>query len=229
MQSSHDARSSAMPGKIEEQAVFVQAEPCIAEFTLNGQHANFEVAGGGMVTLQADEAEATRYQWEVFGSSSRREDWKLRGEAQARATLVVVAPGAYVIQLAVEKGESKAVGRRLLWVSMPQRESLLPATGEPLHFSGDEARSELPAGTAAGVTSEKARHLLATLARDAAALIRALKAQGQLPVRPGASDEEIEAEIAIAWLLAEVARRGLVVSSAEIMQAVTTALHARTP
>lgn len=218
-----------MHGKIEEQAVIVQAEPCTADFTLNGQHANVEVAGGGMVTLQADEAEATRYRWEIFGSSSRREDWKLTGEAQARATLVVVAPGAYVIQLAVEKGESKAVGRRLLWVSMPQRESPLPATGEPLHFSGDEARSELPAGTAAGGTSEEARHLLATLARDAAALIRALKAQGQLPVRPGASGEEIEEEIAIAWLLAEVARRGLVVSSAEIMQAVTTALHARTP
>jgi hypothetical protein len=218
-----------MPGKIEEQAVIAQAERCTADFTLNGQHANLEVAGGGMVTLQADEAEATRYRWEVFGSSPRREDWTLTGDTRAQATLVVLAPGAHVIRLAVEKGESKAVGLRLLWVSTPQRESPLPAMGEPLHFSGDEARSELPAGTAARGTSEEARDLLASLAREAAALVQALKAQGQLPVRPGASGEEIEEEIAIAWLLGEVARRGLVVSYTQVMQAVRHALDARTP
>ena len=127
-----------------------QAGPCPADFTLNGQHDNLEIAIGATVTLQADDAQATRYQWEIVGSSSSSADLKLTGDTQAQATLLVLAPGAYVIQLAVEKGESNAVLRRLLRVSTPQRESRLPATGEPLRFAGDEAQSELPAMSTSG-------------------------------------------------------------------------------
>ena len=53
--------------------------------------------------------------------------------------------------------------------------------------------------------------------------------EGQLSVRPGTSGEDVERDVATAWLLTEVAKQGLAVSSTQITQAVTNALPARTP
>jgi hypothetical protein len=201
------------------------AAPCAADFSINGQHNNIKIAAPAIVMLQADEAQATRYQWEVVVAFPPDAYWTLTGGAQAQATLAVVSPGAYVIQLAVEKGESNAVTRGLLQVVASRRASGLAAAGEPLRFPGDEARSGLPDGFGADGTSDEARELVAVLASKAVEIVQEFKLVGRLPVRPGASVEELEEELATAWLLAEVTRRGLAVSHVEIVQAVKHALE----
>ena len=118
-------------------ATAAQAASCTADFTINDQHSNVKVSVGAIVTLQAEETQATQYQW-VVADVSPGGNYELSGETQAQATLIVRATGAYVIQLAVEKGQSKAVLRRLLWAATSQNDYRLPATGEPLRFTGAE-------------------------------------------------------------------------------------------
>lgn len=65
---------------------------------------------------------------------------------------------------------------------------------------------------------------LATLARQAVSFVEGLKATGQLVLQPGAPRATVETDVATAWLLTEIAKRGLAVSSEEITQAIRTAL-----
>ena len=65
---------------------------------------------------------------------------------------------------------------------------------------------------------------LATLARQAASFVEGLKATGQLVLQPGVPRATVETDVATAWLLTEIAKRGLAVSSEEITQAIRAAL-----
>ena len=80
-----------------------QPGPCRATFTANGQTGNQKLLGGGMITLQADDAHADTYVWEVT-SSPPSCDYLLTGATQPQAKLVLPGPGAYVVQLTVTKG-----------------------------------------------------------------------------------------------------------------------------
>jgi Bacteriophage holin of superfamily 6 (Holin_LLH) len=122
---------------------------------------------------------------------------------------------AYLAELVADMVQARLTAQN--WTNVP-REELVTA-----------ARSELLTRFAAGGTPEEARDPLAILARDAVAFVQKLKAQGQLSVRPGTSGEDVERDVATAWLLTEVAKQGLAVSSTQIAQAVTNALQARTP
>jgi len=122
---------------------------------------------------------------------------------------------AYLTELVADLVQAKLAEKS--WTNVPREELVIAA------------RSKLMARLAAGGTPEEARDPLAILARDAVAFVQKLKAQGQLSVRPGTSGEDMERDVATAWLLTEVAKRGLAVSSTQITQAVTNALPARTP
>src|SRR5262245_57809825 len=110
---------------------------CSAEFTLNGQYGNQKVAPGATVTLQAVNTQATTYRWEVF-SDPLGCAHQLLGGNQPQATFIPQDVGVYIIQLSVSKDECHAVTRNLLWTTTAQRKYRLPATGEPLRFTGDE-------------------------------------------------------------------------------------------
>ncbi|MFN8483152.1 MAG: hypothetical protein U0768_08915 [Anaerolineae bacterium] len=64
---------------------------------------------------------------------------------------------------------------------------------------------------------------LADLAQHAVAFVSQLKASGSLRVRPGAPDEDIENDLAIAWALTEAAKQNLPVSSDQIADAIAAA------
>jgi hypothetical protein len=112
-------------------------QECSADFTLDGQSDNYKAAVGVAVALQANDTEATTYQWQVT-SSPPGCDYQLTGEAQAQATLTPQETGAYLIQLTVTKGECEDLARHILWAETAHRQYRLPATREPLAFSGDE-------------------------------------------------------------------------------------------
>ena len=108
-----------------------------ADFTINGQYGNLKLAIGVAATVYADETHATQYHWSV-ASMSPGGNYQLSGETQAQATLTLQAVGAYVIQLSLSKGTAKAVMRHIVWAGTPQAGYRLPATGEPLRFTGNE-------------------------------------------------------------------------------------------
>ncbi len=70
---------------------------------------------------------------------------------------------------------------------------------------------------------------LATLAIGAVEFLEKLKAGGQLAIQPGSPGEDIDTDVATAWLLTEAAKAGLVVTSDQIAQAIGTALRQRIP
>lgn len=65
----------------------------------------------------------------------------------------------------------------------------------------------------------------ADLARQAVAFMQNLKARGMLAVAPGASPASVERDIAVAWMMTESARLGLVISPQEIALAVSEVLR----
>ena len=68
---------------------------------------------------------------------------------------------------------------------------------------------------------------LTKLAEGAVDFLERLKASGQIAVRPGVADEDIETDITTAWLLTEAAQQGLSVSSSQIARAAAEALRKR--
>lgn len=65
---------------------------------------------------------------------------------------------------------------------------------------------------------------LMELAQRAVAFLKGLKESGQLAVQPGTSGGIVEADIATAWFLTEAAKQGLMVTSDQIAEVMTTAL-----
>lgn len=88
-------------------------------------------------------------------------------------------------------------------------------------------RAELLQRLQAQVGELPADDRLAKLAKGAVEFLERLKVSGQLAVRPGTSGEDIEPDIATAWLLTEAAKQGLAVTSDQIAEAVATALRQR--
>jgi hypothetical protein len=68
---------------------------------------------------------------------------------------------------------------------------------------------------------------LIELAKRAVTFLDDLKASGRLAVQPGTSGGDVETDIAMAWLLTEVARQGLEVTTDQITQALTEAVYLR--
>jgi hypothetical protein len=66
---------------------------------------------------------------------------------------------------------------------------------------------------------------LPQLANAAVAFVDQLKASNSLTVRPGTSGANVESDLALAWMMTEVAKQGLSVTSDQIAQAVATALQ----
>jgi len=66
---------------------------------------------------------------------------------------------------------------------------------------------------------------LAELAQRAVAFLKSLKQSGRLTVRSGVPGGSVDADIATAWLLTEVARQGLVVTSDQIGEAIAAAMR----
>lgn len=64
---------------------------------------------------------------------------------------------------------------------------------------------------------------LTDLAQHAIAFVNQLKASGTLRVRPGAPNEDIENDLAIAWALTEAAKQNMSVSSEQVADAVASA------
>ena len=64
---------------------------------------------------------------------------------------------------------------------------------------------------------------LGKLAKQAISFVKELKADGRLSIQTGAAGQNLEMDIALAWLLAESAKRGLVVSTDQITQALNQA------
>ena len=87
-----------------------QPGACRATFTVDGQRGNQKLMGGGIFTLQADDAHAETYLWEVT-SSPPACDFLLTGATQPTARLSLPGPSAYVVQLTVTKGTCSAQSR----------------------------------------------------------------------------------------------------------------------
>ena len=68
---------------------------------------------------------------------------------------------------------------------------------------------------------------LMQLATGAVEALAQLKANGQLSVRPGASGGDMDADLAIAWVLTEAVKQGLSVTSDQVAQAVVAVLRQR--
>lgn len=98
-------------------------------------------------------------------------------------------------------------------------------------ISHDEAVSWVRAeilermGSQTGLVVSETR--LAELAQQAIDFVNQLKASGQLRVRAGGPDEDIEGDLAIAWALTEAAKQNMAVSSDQVAEAVTTARQAQ--
>jgi hypothetical protein len=122
---------------------------------------------------------------------------------------------SYLAGLVADLVQTKLAAKN--WASVPRDELVVAA------------RSELLARLASEATDEEKQDPLVGLAREAVAFVQQLKAQGQLSVQPGTANENVEADVATAWLLTEVAKRGLTVSSTQIMEAVTKALRNAVP
>lgn len=110
-----------------------QPTPCRATFTVDGQRSNLKFLVAGVVTLQADQADA--YRWQVTSSPSQC-DYLLTGSTQRTTKLSMPGSGAYVVQLAVTQGECIAQNRVILWVATPTRLYRIPADSEALRFDG---------------------------------------------------------------------------------------------
>ena len=68
---------------------------------------------------------------------------------------------------------------------------------------------------------------LAQLATQAVEFLEQVRAKGQILVQPGVAAEDVETDLATAWLLTEAAKQGLAVSSAQVAQAAVEALRHR--
>lgn len=68
---------------------------------------------------------------------------------------------------------------------------------------------------------------LMQLANGAVEALAQLKANGQISVRPGASGGDMDADLAIAWVLTEAVKQGLPVTSDQVAQAVVAVLRQR--
>lgn len=70
---------------------------------------------------------------------------------------------------------------------------------------------------------------LADLANQALAFLDGLKGSGELNVKPGTADADVDLDIAMAWLLTEAAKQGLEVTPNQIADAITTAFRQQRP
>lgn len=86
------------------------------------------------------------------------------------------------------------------------------------------ARAELVQRLQGPVGEAPAANPLAKLAQGAVEFLQQLKAGGRLAVQPGAAGENIEADVATAWLLTEAAKQGLTVTSSQIAEAIANVL-----
>lgn len=122
------------PAKI----VSSQAPEFSAKFMINGAAGNVKITVGGTVALQAEHvSENVYYAWHVtcapYGC-----DYVLSNTDLSQAMLTLKTPGVYIVQLTVDKADETDVVRHIVWATSEQRKYCLPATGEPLRFSGDE-------------------------------------------------------------------------------------------
>jgi hypothetical protein len=108
-----------------------------AEFTINGKPGNQKIGLGEAIVLQAVDAQAMNYCWEVF-SDPPGCTYQLIGEFQAQATLTPHDAATYIVKLSATRNDDRAVARSLLWITTGQQKYRLPATGEPLRFNGEE-------------------------------------------------------------------------------------------
>jgi hypothetical protein len=112
-----------------------QPAPCQATFTVDGQRGDLKFLTAGVVTLEADQADADSYHWQVT-SSPPHCDYLLTGSTQRTAKLSMPGSGAYVVQLTVTHGDCVAQSRVILWVATPTRLYRIPADSEALRFDG---------------------------------------------------------------------------------------------
>ncbi len=76
------------------------------------------------------------------------------------------------------------------------------------------------------VSSNLPNHVqLAELAKKAVAFLQKLKDSNMVTIQPGSSGEDVDFDIATAWLLTEAAKQGLTVTSDQIAEAMLAALH----
>ncbi|MDJ0753563.1 MAG: hypothetical protein QNJ45_08615 [Ardenticatenaceae bacterium] len=108
-----------------------------ADFKINDQMDDLKVAVGTKVLLEAADIGADSYQWTVFCTPPEC-SYKLAGADQPQATLMVNDVGAFVIQLTTMRNKSQERSRLIVWAVTPNRSYCLPATGEPLGFTGRE-------------------------------------------------------------------------------------------
>jgi hypothetical protein len=98
-----------------------------------------------------------------------------------------------------------------------------------LNTSRDEAltwvRAEFLQRLQAKISETPTNDRLARLADGAVAFLEQLRANGQFAVPPGAVAADVEADIAVAWLLTEAVKQGLVVTSAQVADAAAAALQ----
>ena len=94
--------------------------------------------------------------------------------------------------------------------------------------SRDEAltwvRAELLERLNVRVSDLPAPERLAQLAEQAIEFVKQLKTDGRIMVPPGASNEDAETDLSIAWLLTEAARAGLNVTPDQIVEAAKAAM-----
>ncbi len=107
---------------------------------------------------------------------------------------------------------------------MAQRGAALPRE-EALTW----VRAELVQRLQTQLGEAPADNRLARLAKGAVAFLEGLKSSGQLAVRPGSPGQNVETDLAAAWLLTEAAKQGLPVTADQIAEAIGTALRERVP
>jgi hypothetical protein len=157
------------------------------------------------------------------------------GGVQPVATLAEVAQSAVELMLNLDRNRlvrlPPEVDRVAYLAGLGADWAVAQSAKSGVSVSRDEAliwvRAELLEHLKVHVSDLPALDRLSGLAEQAIEFVEQLKADGRITVPAGATREDIETDLMVAWLLTEAAREGLVVTSEQIVEATTAALLRR--
>jgi hypothetical protein len=157
------------------------------------------------------------------------------GGVQPVATLAEVAQSAVELMLNLDRNRlvrlPPEVDRVAYLAGLGADWAVAQSAKSGVSVSRDEAliwvRAELLEHLKVHVSDLPALDRLSGLAEQAIEFVEQLKADGRITVPAGATREDIETDLLVAWLLTEAAREGLVVTSDQIVEATTAALLRR--
>jgi hypothetical protein len=164
--------------------------------------AEFQKRAGGVLSLDAINS-AVRHAVDLIQNVER---------SQPMDTPTGSDRVSYLASLAADYAVTQLAG---CGIAISREEALIWVRSEFLQRLQDQV-STLPAGDR-----------LMRLAVGAVDFLERLKVNGQIAVRPGTLHEDIEADIATAWLLTEAAKQGLDVTSEQIARSVAIVLRQR--